>query len=340
MTSLEDRDAVIRLVGGYMVSDAIRAAVRLGVFAHLHELPGATLDDLAARTGAPAAQLDRILNLLRYAGLIEQRGSSLHNSRLGMVLVPGKPGSLAAFAENFTSPLFQRAWDHLETSVLTGEAGFDREYRQPVYDYLGHDNAANTLFNQAMQEEATATAEAAAALITVGDNETLVDIGGGDGTFLTTVLQTAPSATGIVFDSAAGIGAADDVINRAGLTNRCTCLGGNFFEAIPPGGTTYIIKSVLQDWDDARALALLSTCRAQIPATARLLIIGNFLPDTYDDDAAVGYLTDVCMLVISGGRERTLNDLRHLLDAAGFDDHALRHERLGPLTAVELRPRS
>ncbi|MDZ4233945.1 MAG: helix-turn-helix domain-containing protein, partial [Dietzia sp.] len=108
MTSLEDRDAVIRLVGGYMVSDAIRAAVRLGVFAHLHELPGATLEDLAARTGAPAAQLDRILNLLRYAGLIEQRGSSLHNSRLGMVLVPGKPGSLAAFAENFTSPLFQR----------------------------------------------------------------------------------------------------------------------------------------------------------------------------------------------------------------------------------------
>lgn len=340
MTSLEDRDAVIRLIGGYMVSDAIRAAGRLGVFAHLDATPDTTLDDLAASTNAPAAQLKRVLNLLHYAGLIEQREDTLRNTRLGAALVPDKEGSLAAFAQNFTSPLFQRAWDHLETSVLTGEAGFEREYHQPVYDYLGHDEAANTLFNQAMQEEATATAECAATLITLGDDETVVDIGGGDGTFLITVLQMTPSASGIVFDSPAGIAAADQVISRAGLTGRCTSISGDFFTTIPPEGTTYIIKSVLQDWDDDRALALLSKCKEQIPATARLIIIGNFLPDTYDDDAAVGYLTDVCMLVISGGRERTLADLKVLLDQTGFDTDGLRHERLGPLTAVELGPRS
>lgn len=340
MTSLEDRDAVIRLIGGYMVSDAIRAAGRLGVFTHLEAAPEATLDDLASSTNVPAAQLERVLNLLHYAGLIEQRENTLRNTSLGTALVPDKAGSLAAFAQNFTSPLFQRAWDHLEASVLTGEAGFEREYHQPVYDYLGHDEAANTLFNQAMQEEATATAESAATLITVGEDETVVDIGGGDGTFLATVLQTAPSATGIVFDSPAGVAAADHVISHAGLADRCTSISGDFFATIPSEGTTYIIKSVLQDWDDESALALLSKCKEQIPATARLIIIGNFLPDTYDDDAAVGYLTDVCMLVISGGRERTLADLKVLLDQAGFDTDGLRHERLGPLTAVELGPRS
>lgn len=336
MTSLDDRDAVIRLIGGYMVSDAIRAAGHLGVFATLDQSPGITLDELAARTGAPAGQLDRVLNLLRYAGLIEQRETMLDNTDLGEALVPGKPGSLAAFAENFTSPLFQRAWDHLETSILTGEAGFDREYHQPVYDYLGHHEAANTLFNQAMQEEARATAESAAALITIDDHETIVDLGGGDGTFLTTVLKNAPSATGIVFDSPAGIAATGDVIADAGLSDRCTSIGGDFFDTIPPEGTTYIIKSVLQDWDDESALALLSTCKDQIPDGARLIIIGNFLPDSYDDEAAVGYLTDVCMLVISGGRERTLADLTVLLDQAGFDTAELGYERFGPLTAVEL----
>ncbi|KZE91717.1 MULTISPECIES: methyltransferase [Micrococcales] len=339
MTSLQDRDTVIRLIGGYMVSDAIRAAVHLAVFTHLDTTPGMRLEELAARTRAPADHLDRVLNLLRYAGLIEQRESGLHNTRLGTVLVPGKPGSLAAFAENFTSPLFQRAWDHLETSTLTGEAGFDREYHQPVYDYLSQDTGANTLFNQAMQEEATATAESAAALISIGEDETVVDIGGGDGTFLTTVLQTAPTATGIVFDSPAGIAAAENVIARAGLTERCASIAGDFFAAIPPDGTTYIIKSVLQDWDDEHALALLSTCKEQIPDGARLIIIGNFLPDVYTDEAAVGYLTDVCMLVISGGRERTLADLTALLDRAGFNTAELRHQRLGPLTAVELGPR-
>lgn len=340
MTSLEDRDAVIRLIGSYMVSDAIRAAGHLGVFAHLDQASGATLDDLAASISVPAAQLERVLNLLQYAGLIEEQENTLHNTRLGAVLVPGKPGSLGAFAENFTSPLFQRAWDHLEVSVLTGEPGFDREYHQSIYDYLGHDEAASKLFNQAMQEEAAAAAQSATTLIDLEKDETVVDIGGGDGTFLSSLLQTAPSVTGIVFDSPAGVAAADHVIASVGLTDRCISIGGDFFATIPPNATTYIIKSVLQDWDDERALALLSKCKEHIPATARLIIIGNFLPESYDAAAAVGYLTDVCMLVISGGRERTLADLKVLLDQAGFDTGDMRHKHLGPLTAVELGPRS
>lgn len=339
-TTLEDRDAVIRLIGGYMISDAIRAAVRLDVFAHLDQAPGSTLDDLAARINVPANLLGRVLKLLHQANLIEQREEFLHNTRLGATLVPGKNGSLAAFAENFTSPLFQRAWDHLETSMHSGEAGFEIEYGRPVYDHLGQDEAANALFNQAMQEEATATAAAAATLIKLEEGESVVDIGGGDGTFLTTLLHTTPTATGIVFDSPAGIAAADQVIASAGLTDRCTSQGGDFFAEIPAQGTTYIIKSVLQDWDDENALALLTKCREQIPSNARLIIIGNFLPDTYDDDAAVGYLTDVCMLVISGGRERTLDDLVTLLNQAGFSTDGLRHERVGPLLAVELRATS
>lgn len=78
------------------------------------------------------------------------------------------------------------------------------------------------------------------------------------------------------------------------------------------------------------------TCAEQIPEGARLIIIGNFIPDTFEDDAAVGYLADLCMLVISGGRERTIADLRRLLGAAGLPTTSLSQRRIGPLIAVEL----
>lgn len=336
MTSLEDRDTVIRLIGGYMIANAIRAAGHLHIFPRLDAAPGTTSEDLGATLGASEPHLRRLLSLLQLAGLIHETRGHFQLTRLGEILVPGRQGSLAEFAQNFTSPLFQRAWDHLETSVTTGAPGFDIEYHQSIYDYLADDDAANTLFNLAMHEESGATAEAAAALIDLEQDETVIDIGGGDGTFLATLLSANPTARGIVFDSTAGISAARGIIECAGVAGRCEARDGDFFTAIPTTGTTYIIKSVLQDWDDDRAVDLLRVCKDQMPAGARLIILGNFLPDIHDDAAAVGYLTDLCMLVISGGRERTLNDLNSLLEHAGFPTHALRATRVGPLTAVEL----
>ncbi|MDV8022659.1 methyltransferase [Rhodococcus sp. IEGM 1330] len=337
MTTLEIRDTAIRLIGGYMVSNAIRAASTLDLFGRIDKASDTTIDDLATDLGVPAPNLRRLASLLQSARLIEDIDGRITLTDLGRVLVPGREGSLAEFAQNFTSPLFQRAWDHLETSVRTGDPGFDLEHQQSVYDYLADDEAANTRFNLAMQEESWATANAATALIRLDQDETVVDIGGGDGTFLTTLLRANPSSRGVVYDSPAGISAAQEVIARADVVDRCTATGGDFFTMIPLGGTTYVIKSVLQDWDDEHALHLLRTCRAQIPLGARLIILGNFLPASHDDDAAVGYLTDLCMLVISGGRERTLHDLENLLDKAGFTTDALQIARVGPLTAVELR---
>lgn len=336
MTELEDRDTVIRLIGGYMVSNAIRAAGSLGLFALADIDGGVSVDDAARAAGIDTDRLTRLIHLLQHAGLVGPSEDRINLTSQGRLLVPGREGSLSNFAQNFTSPLFQRPWDLLEDSLRTGTPGFVLTHQQTVYDYFASDDAANTLFNDAMQEEAAATARPEAMLISLAPDETVVDLGGGDGTFLTTLLQANSSATGIVFDSSAGVANAPHVIERAGVADRCTSQGGDFFTTIPRTGTTYILKSVLQDWDDDHVLQLLRTCAEQIPEGARLIIIGNFIPDTFEDDAAVGYLTDLCMLVISGGRERTIADLRRLLGAAGLPTTSLSQRRIGPLIAVEL----
>lgn len=336
MTELEERDTVIRLIGGYMVSNSIRAAGALDLFSLSDVDGGVSVDEVASAARLDAGRLRRLVHVLQHAGLVEPGEERIRLTSQGRLLVPGREGSLANFAQNFTSPLFQRPWDFLEDSLRTGTPGFVLTHEQTVYDYFADDDSANTLFNDAMQEEATATAQPAAMLISLAQYETVVDLGGGDGTFLTTLLQANPSATGIVFDSPAGVANASHVIERAGVTDRCTSQGGDFFTAIPRSGTTYILKSVLQDWDDDRVLQILRTCAEQIPAGARLIVIGNFIPDAFDDAAAVGYLTDLCMLVISGGRERTIADLRRLLKEAGLPTMSLSQRRIGPLIAVEL----
>lgn len=338
MTDLNERDAVIRLVGGYMTSNAIRAAGQLGVFAQLDRGPQAP-EELAAQTGLPADNLLRMLRLLLVAGLLaEDHDGRLHLSELGRLLVPDRPGSLASFAESFTSPLFQRAWDHLEDTIDDGTPAFVKEYREPVYDYLGRHEPDSRLFNRAMHEEATATAQAAADLIALERGETVVDLGGGDGTFLTTLLQANPEASGVVFDSAAGMAEAWRTIEVAGLTGRCSATSGDFFDGIPGHGTTYVLKSVLQDWGDADVVRLLRSCQRHMPAGARLLIIGNVLPERHDPLAAVAYLTDVCMLVISGGRERTASEFRQLLASSGFATDDVQRRPIGPLSTIEARP--
>lgn len=338
MTDLEEREKVIRLVGGYMVANAMRTAIQLGVLTKLDEGPKLP-SELADELGIPADNLRRLLSLLLLADLLGQdEDQRVYLTRTGRLLLPDSPDSLASFVRNFTSPLFQRAWDHLEETVRDGTAGFVREYGEQVYEYLGRHESDSELFNLAMHDEATATARAAADLIKLDTGETVVDVGGGDGTFLTTLLEAKPEARGVIFDSPSGIAQAQSTISSRDLDDRCTAVGGSFFESIPTGGTTYILKSVFQDWGDNDVLRILQTCRGAMNPEARLLIIGNVLPEQHDSAAAVGHLTDVCMLVISGGRERTEPEFRDLLSEAGFRTNNVQLRPLGPLSTIEARP--
>jgi hypothetical protein len=176
------------------------------------------------------------------------------------------------------------------------------------------------MFNRAMSE---GTRDAAAALVGAHDFSavaTLVDVGGGDGTLLSTVLATTPGLRGVLFDTPVGLAGAGERLAAAGVADRCDVVAGDFFAEVPGGADAYVIKSVVHDWDDDRAATILANCRKAIAGRGTLLVVEPVLPPTVQPSfETLGVvMSDLNMLVCAGGRERTEAEFTALLAAAGF----------------------
>lgn len=335
---LDLRAALIERIGGYMTAHSIGVAAQLG----LADLIGAgsrTSDELAAETQTHEPSLRRLLRLLVAGGIVtEPQPGCFGLTEIGSQLRADSPDSLKNFARMFSDPLFFTSWQGLHHTVSSGERAFDHTYGAGVYDYLAQHPETSTLFNEAMSEESRHSAEQLAAGYDFPATGTLVDLGGGDGTLLTAILRSRPELRGIVFDSASGVAEAPATLSKAGLTDRCEAQAGDFFQSIPDEGDLYIIKSVFQDWGDDEARAILRTCRACIPASATLLIVGTVLPETADTSAPVMFLTDVNMMVTTGGRERTESEFRAMLEETGFTVQSVGDGDAGPSTIIQAVP--
>lgn len=144
----------------------------------------------------------------------------------------------------------------------------------------------------------------------------IVDIGGGYGALTTAILEQQPETKSIVFDLPDVLEVARKRLDNAGLSDRCECVAGDFFESVPPGGDAYLLASVLHDWDDDRAITILRNCGRAMPRGAKLLLVEMVIPP--GDAPFFGKLLDLMLLVNLGGRERTSEEYRALLSAAGF----------------------
>ena len=146
--------------------------------------------------------------------------------------------------------------------------------------------------------------------------KTVVDVGGGHGALLAGLLQSSPTTRGILFDQPHVVAGAEPVLTAAGVEDRCTRIGGDFFEAVPSGGDAYVLAQILHDWDDDHSITILEQCRKVIPVDGRLLVVEIVLPP--GEEPSFGKWIDLQMLVLAGGRERTAREYEELLLAAGF----------------------
>jgi len=141
----------------------------------------------------------------------------------------------------------------------------------------------------------------------------IVDVGGGNGRFLETILEIYPEIEGTVFDCV-------ETIERHRATGpksrRCSYVTGDFFASVPHGADLYVLSGVVHDWDDERAMTILNTCRHAISASGRLLLLETVIPE--NNSKHFGKILDLNMMAMSSGRERTLTEFRALLTAAGF----------------------
>ncbi|MGN9809485.1 methyltransferase [Micromonospora sp. BQ11] len=332
------RAALIERIGGYMTAHAMGVAAELGI-ADLIKDGTRTSAELAAATDTHEPSLRRLLRMLAAVGLLDEpTPGRFALTDVGAQLRSDSPDSLHAFTRMFCHPLLIGSWQGLMYSTRTGKHAFDHVHGRDFYAYLAEHQDVSALFNVAMSEESRIAAAQVAAGYDFSAVRTVVDVGGGDGTLLAAILTRHPHLRGTVFDSASGVAGAPDVLRAAGLAERGEVRAGDFFAEIPGDADLYIVKSVFQDWNDDDSRTILRTCRAHMPPTATLLIIGSVLPETASTEVPIMFFTDVNMLVNSGGRERTESEFRALLTETGFTVRSVADGAAGPLSIIEASP--
>jgi hypothetical protein len=306
---------LLEIARGYRAAQAVAVVAKLGIADLLADRPQ-HVGELAVAAGAHAPSLYRLLRAVASFGVFaEDDDGRFHMTPLAEPLRSDIPGSVRDFVSFYGEPFLWEPWGHLLHSVRTGETGLRHLYGLDLFGYLALHPEATQVF-QAGLAAAAPDHEAVVAAYDFAPLDTVVDVGGGHGALLVAVLQKYPSARGILFDQPEIVTLARPQFEAVGITDRCEFVTGDFFERVPAGGEGYLLSMILHDWDDERAEAILINCRLAMPADGRLLVIERIVPP--GNGSSQSKLSDLNMLVVTGGRERTEAEYRALFAAAGF----------------------
>ena len=314
-------EALMRLLAGKWVVQAIATAAELGV-AEVLEAP-ASLEVLAERLACDAEALGRLLDVLVGEGLLERdRRGWFELTALGAQLRDPGLSHLARFVGSRSQWL---PWAELPDAVRTGTSAFERVHGQPLFDYLSVHPKEAQLYDQAVDAFTVEQSRALARLPWLEEVEHVVDVGGGRGTLLLELLREHEGLRGTLVERPAVAAAARERFERENVADRCQFVCADFFEHLPRGGDCYVIKHVLHNWDDERALRLLRGCAAVAAPGARICVVeGILLPGNRRD---LTRLMNLEMFVLTGqGRERSKPEFRALFHEAGLkllQTHAL-----------------
>jgi SAM-dependent methyltransferase len=331
--------ALLHLAAGFQVARALYVAARLGLADLLDEGPK-TADELARATGAHAASLERVMRLLACEGVFAQEESRRFAlTPLSMPLLSGRTGSLRDLIAHQLGEEAYGAWGALIENVRTGVTAFDSAFGTDVWEYRARHPEYAARFDAAMSNFADAQIGAVLDAYPFSMFRRIVDLGGGVGNFLAALLREHPAMNGVLFDLPHVAESARDQIARAGLADRCQVLGGDAFAGVPGGADAYVLSRVIHDWDDARALVILRNCRRAMPREGKLLVLERVLPagGRLSPGARSLLASDLMMMVMNGGRERTEDEYRALLAEAGFASAKITPTRAA-VSVIEAQP--
>ncbi len=312
----EPSGELMRLVNGYQVSQAVHVAATLGVADLLTDGPR-TSDELAAATGTQPRALYRLLRALAALGVLhEAEGQRFTLTPMGAGLRSDAAEPAGPWAAFIGTPAHWQAWGDLLHSVRTGESAFRHVHGTDPWTHRAQRPAESAVFDRAMTGLSRRAADAVIAAYDFGRFRRIVDVGGGQGALLAAVLAAHPAARGVLFDQPHVVSGAADVLRAAGVDARCEVVAGSFFDAVPEAGDAYMLKSILHDWDDDAATAILRSCRRAMARGGALIVIERVIAPP--NEAPETKLSDLNMLVNLGSQERTRDEFAQLFATAGF----------------------
>jgi hypothetical protein len=316
MQNLSPPELMNRLITGYWTTQMVYVAAKLKLADLLASGPR-TAEDLAKPTSTHAPSLYRLLRGLASLGIFAE--DSEHRFALTPLAeclrsdVPGSQNALAVMSgeEHYLG------WGQLLYSVQTGKTGFEKLYGMGVFDYLSQHEEQAKIFDAAMVGAHGRESAAMTDAYEFSDIKILADIGGGNGSLLTTVLQKNSHLRGILYDLPGVTDRAKQSIAAAGLADRIEIIGGSFFESIPAGADAYLMRHIIHDWDDERSLTILKNIHKVINPQGKLLLVEGVIPP--GNEPNFGKLLDLTMLTLPGGKERTEEEYRTLFKQGGFE---------------------
>ena len=308
---------LIHAFDGLALHQAVFAAAELGVADVLTGGPR-SVTELAIALNVHEPSLYRVLRLLASQGIFaELSPRSFSNTDASNALRTGVPGSMRSMARFRGTDFFYRPFGEILYSLQTGHPARSKVLGMDGWEYLRRNPEVAAIFDDAMTDFASVAAPAIATAYDFSQWDSIMDVGGGNGVLLAAILQAHPDLRGVLADRPHVLVRARERGFLAGkLQARSSMQDCDFFSEVPAGCHAYLLKSVIHDWNDDDAHSILSNCRKATPSNGALLLIEWTLSDANAPSRAK--FADVTMMLLTGGRERTIEEYRALLEGAGF----------------------
>lgn len=306
---------MMQLINGYQVSQALHVVATLGIADLLRTGPRSG-ESLADSVGADRDALYRLLRALAAVGVFyENADRAFSLTELGACLRSDAPEPVGPWAAYIGRPYYWQVWSHLLHSVHTGEYAYPHVHGVSSWEYRVEHPEENAIFNAAMTGNTRGVTEALVAAYDFSPFARIVDVGGGQGQLLGSVLAANAHLRGVLFDQLQVVSQAGKLLKEMGVHERSEISVGDFFTGVPQGDL-HMMKVVLHDWSDEQALAILRNCRAAVTPGGRLLVLERIIGAP--NIAPAEKFADLNMLVAAGGRERSRAEFVALFAAAGY----------------------
>ena len=308
---------IMQLATGYMPAACLYTAAKMKIADLLATGPKPISELAGAAQLTNENGLYRTLRALASVGVFrEVEPGTFANTPLSEQLRSDLAGSSRDTVLFIANPLHLRVFAELMHSIESGETAFKKVTGLDSFEFFRQDAEENREFNAAMTSITTSFIGPVLAAYDFGESGTLADIGGGHGFLLTAILQKHPGLRGIVFDLPHVVEGAKPRIESLGLASRCEIASGDFFKIVPRADS-YVLKSIIHDWDDTRAITILKNCAAAMRGNSGKVILLEFVIDP-GNEPSLGKWIDLEMLTMAGGRERTEAEFAELFAKAGL----------------------
>lgn len=303
------------MLNAHILVQALHVTAELRIADLLADGPR-TVEELAQASSSHAPSLYRLLRMLAGAGVFaEDEPGRFMLTPLAATLRTDTPDSVRDWALFIAAPPIWAAWGDLLHSIRTGESAFEHGFGVPLFKYMSDHSELARSYNKWMAKQSELQNAAVLTGYDFSIHRRIVDVGGGQGATLVSILRTHPQTTGVLFDLPQVV---TNALVPEMLAERCEIVAGDMLESVPVGGDAYVLKRVLMDWGDELAMKVLMNCRDAMQQDGKILVIETVVPE--GNEPSVSKFLDIVMLALQrSGRVRTKAEHQALFKAAGLE---------------------